>query len=97
MPHGAVAGCEYRRPAHVMIVAAISCTMSATGWWVVSMRSSSVKPPCWIGWAEFNRTWKAARGTGVQRAELMATDGGRHIYERAGFAAAPWPAMRAAL
>lgn len=38
-----------------------------------------------------------ARGTGVARAELMATPGGRHIYERAGFAVTTAPAMRATL
>lgn len=40
-------------------------------------------------------TW--ARGTGVRRAELMATGFGRGMYERAGFTATQWPAMRAAL
>ena len=45
----------------------------------------------------FTAVMEWARGTGVRRIELMATDTGRGIYERAGFAATRWPAMRAAL
>lgn len=38
-----------------------------------------------------------ARESGVQRAELMATEVGRGMYERAGFRATAYPAMRAHL
>lgn len=38
-----------------------------------------------------------ARSTGVGRAELMATDEGRAMYERAGFTPVSFPAMRARL
>lgn len=38
-----------------------------------------------------------ARGTGIGRAELMATADGRGLYERAGFAVHKYPAMRARL
>lgn len=38
-----------------------------------------------------------ARGLGVHRAELMATENGRRIYERVGFATTGFPAMRAVL
>lgn len=45
----------------------------------------------------FSAVMDWARGTGVGRAELMATDTGIRIYERVGFAATRWPAMRAVL
>ncbi|TYL55232.1 GNAT family N-acetyltransferase [Nocardioides sp. BGMRC 2183] len=38
-----------------------------------------------------------ARSTGVGRAELMATEVGRGLYERAGFVETTFPAMRAVL
>lgn len=38
-----------------------------------------------------------ARQSGVGRAELMATDHGRSMYERAGFVVTHFPAMRAPL
>lgn len=50
-----------------------------------------------FGRAVFEAALEWARETGVQRAELMATDGGRGIYERAGFAVTQFPAMRVSL
>ena len=47
--------------------------------------------------AAFEGVMDWARGTGVARAELMATEGGSRMYERAGFAHTTWPAMRATL
>ncbi len=49
------------------------------------------------GRAAFDAVMAWARQSGVGRAELMATAGGRGMYERAGFREAPSPAMRAAL
>ncbi|MFN8126044.1 MAG: GNAT family N-acetyltransferase [Candidatus Nanopelagicales bacterium] len=46
------------------------------------------------GSAVFAATLEWARGTGVGRVELMATQPGRRMYEQAGFAETPWPAMR---
>ena len=45
----------------------------------------------------FEAVLEWARATGVARAELMATEAGRRMYERAGFAPTRFPAMRAAL
>ncbi|WP_223881112.1 GNAT family N-acetyltransferase [Nesterenkonia ebinurensis] len=45
----------------------------------------------------FNAVMDWARGTGIERAELMATETGRRMYERAGFEETRWPAMRAIL
>ncbi len=45
----------------------------------------------------FEAVMEWARGTGVGRAELMATADGRGMYERAGFVENPCPAMRAPL
>lgn len=50
-----------------------------------------------LGSAVFDAVLSWARETGVERAELMATDGGRGIYEKAGFAMNSSPAMRAML
>lgn len=47
--------------------------------------------------AAFHAVVQWARGTGVTRAELMATDGGRRIYERVGFVTTRWPTMRMTL
>ena len=49
------------------------------------------------GSAAFDAVLTWARRTGVQRAELMATEGGRSIYERAGFVEISSAAMRAML
>lgn len=49
------------------------------------------------GRAAFGAAMAWARTTGAGRAELMATEGGRGLYERAGFAVTRWPAMRAPL
>lgn len=49
------------------------------------------------GSAAFDAVLRWARGTGVERAELMATDAGRHIYEKAGFVVSGSIAMRATL
>lgn len=49
------------------------------------------------GRAAFDAVMDWARGTGVERVELMATETGRRMYERAGFVATRWPAMRASL
>lgn len=46
------------------------------------------------GSAAFDAVMDWARGTGVTRAELMATDDGRRIYEQVGFAVTRWPTMR---
>jgi len=45
----------------------------------------------------FGAVMRWAGGTGVSRAELMATEAGRGMYERAGFQVTQWPAMRARL
>ncbi len=45
----------------------------------------------------FDAVMDWARRSGVARAELMATDEGRGMYERAGFAVTNFPAMRASL
>lgn len=50
-----------------------------------------------LGAAAFDAVLAWARGTGVERAELMATDGGRRIYEKAGFVVNSSLAMRAML
>lgn len=50
-----------------------------------------------LGSAAFDAVLAWARGTGVERAELMATDGGRGIYEKAGFVVNSSVAMRAVL
>lgn len=49
------------------------------------------------GSAAFAAVMAWARKAGVDRAELMATDGGRRIYEREGFELNRFPAMRATL
>lgn len=50
-----------------------------------------------LGSAAFDAVLAWARGTGVERAELMATVGGRGIYEKAGFVVNSSLAMRAML
>lgn len=50
-----------------------------------------------LGSAAFDAVLAWARGTGVARAELMATEGGRSIYEKGGFVANSSLAMRAML
>lgn len=50
-----------------------------------------------FGSAAFEAVLAWARGTGVERAELMATEGGRGIYEKAGFVVNNSLAMRAKL
>ena len=50
-----------------------------------------------LGSAAFDAVLAWARGTGVERAEMMATDGGRRIYEKAGFVVNSSLAMRAML
>lgn len=45
----------------------------------------------------FDAVMDWARATGVGRAELMATDDGRRIYQSAGFSVTHFPAMRATL
>lgn len=49
------------------------------------------------GSAAFEAVLAWARGTGVRRAELMATEDGRGMYERAGFVEISSVAMRATL
>nr|WP_279672325.1 GNAT family N-acetyltransferase [Flexivirga meconopsidis] len=49
------------------------------------------------GQRAFHAALAWARTTGVGRAELMATEGGRRIYESAGFTQTHFPAMRAEL
>lgn len=49
------------------------------------------------GRAAFDAVMAWARRTGVGRAELMATDAGRRLYERAGFVGQECLAMRARL
>ncbi len=50
-----------------------------------------------LGSAAFDAVLTWARGTGVERAELMATPDGKRIYEQAGFAVNNSLAMRATL
>lgn len=50
-----------------------------------------------FGRQAFDAVMAWARDTGVGRAELMATDAGRRMYERAGFTVTDHPAMRAPL
>lgn len=50
-----------------------------------------------FGRQAFDAVMAWARDTGVGRAELMATDAGRAMYERAGFTVTAQPAMRALL
>lgn len=45
----------------------------------------------------FDAVMDWARSTGIQRAELMATEEGRKMYERSGFAVTPCPSMRTPL
>ena len=52
---------------------------------------------CGYGRAAFEAVTRWASATGVERAELMATESGRTMYERAGFRVTAAPAMRAAL
>ncbi len=47
--------------------------------------------------AAFEEVMRWAVDTGVDRAELMATDAGRSMYEGAGFRETSYPAMRAQL
>ncbi len=49
------------------------------------------------GRAVFEAVLQWAHQSGVCRAELMATDAGRGMYERAGFVVTQFPAMRAPL
>lgn len=49
------------------------------------------------GRAAFEAVMAWAQATGAPRAELLATQEGRGMYERAGFTPTPWPAMRASL
>lgn len=49
------------------------------------------------GRAAFEAVMAWAASTGVGRAELMATDDGRSLYERAGFTPTAHPALRATL
>lgn len=50
-----------------------------------------------FGGQAFEAVMKWAQRTGVGRAELMATEAGRGMYERAGFAETDYPAMRVTL
>lgn len=50
-----------------------------------------------FGQQAFEAVMEWARGTGVARAELMATGAGRSMYERAGFIETSYPAMRVTL
>lgn len=49
------------------------------------------------GRAAFHAVMNWARHSGVEWAELMATEDGRAMYTRAGFEATAYPAMRADL
>lgn len=49
------------------------------------------------GRAAFEAVLDWARGTGVHRLELLATDAGRPMYERSGFTPTTWPCMRATI
>ncbi|OZF39754.1 hypothetical protein CH294_05860 [Rhodococcus sp. 14-2483-1-1] len=50
-----------------------------------------------FGGRAFDAVMEWARGTGIARAELMATPYGLGMYERNGFTANAFPAMRAQL
>lgn len=50
-----------------------------------------------FGRQAFDAVLAWTRGTGVGRAELMATEAGRVLYERAGFTEVAFPAMRVTL